>query len=93
MVHSSQPRRLTELVDQHIGRILNALNKAGLEDQTLIVVTSDHGNMDASHRLSSKGLFYEESVRVPFLMKYIKVLVATATLLQRQEKLLMKDLD
>ena len=60
--------RLTELVDQHIGRILDALKQAGLEDETLIVFTSDHGNMDASHRLASKGFFYEESVRVPLLM-------------------------
>ena len=60
--------RLTELVDQHIARILDALKEAGLDNETLIVFTSDHGNMDASHRLASKGFFYEESVRVPLLM-------------------------
>ena len=60
--------RLTELVDRHIGRILGAVKEAGQERRTLIVFTSDHGNMDASHRLASKGLFYDESVRVPFLM-------------------------
>ena len=62
--------RLTEQVDRHIGRILDAIEKAGLEGRTLIVFTSDHGNMDASHRLASKGLFYEESVGVPLLMSY-----------------------
>lgn len=62
--------RLTEQVDEHIGRILDAVHDAGLEETTLILFTSDHGNMDASHRLASKGLFYDESVRVPFLMKY-----------------------
>jgi arylsulfatase A-like enzyme len=62
--------RLTEQVDRHIGQILDALQRNGLEDKTLIVFTSDHGNMDASHRLASKGLFYEESVGVPLLMKY-----------------------
>ena len=62
--------RLTERVDAHIGRILDAVRDAGLEETTLILFTSDHGNMDASHRLASKGLFYDESVRVPFLMKY-----------------------
>ncbi|MFC1805388.1 sulfatase [Planctomycetota bacterium] len=66
--------RLTEQVDRHIGRILNAIREAGLEDRTLIVFTSDHGNMDASHQLASKGLFYEESVGVPFLMKYAGVI-------------------
>ena len=62
--------RLTEQVDRHIGLILDAVKRNGLEDKTLIVFTSDHGNMDASHRLASKGLFYDESVGVPLLMKY-----------------------
>jgi arylsulfatase A-like enzyme len=62
--------RLTEQVDRHIGQILDAVKRSGLEGKTLIVFTSDHGNMDASHRLASKGLFYEESAGVPLLMKY-----------------------
>lgn len=62
--------RLTEQVDKHIGMILDGLKDAGLADNTLIVFTSDHGNMDASHRLASKGLFYEESVGVPLIIKY-----------------------
>ena len=61
--------RLTEQVDQQIGRILKGLKDAGLTGKTLVVFTSDHGNMDASHRLSSKGLFYDESVRVPLIIK------------------------
>ncbi|MHC4399085.1 MAG: sulfatase family protein [Planctomycetota bacterium] len=68
--------RLTEQVDEHIGRILDAVDDAGLEETTLILFTSDHGNMDASHQLASKGLFYEESVRVPFLLKYKGVIPA-----------------
>jgi choline-sulfatase len=68
--------RLTERVDGHIGKILAALDDAGLADNTLVLFTSDHGNMDASHRLASKGLFYEESVRVPCLMKYTKAIPA-----------------
>jgi arylsulfatase A-like enzyme len=62
--------RLTEQVDQHIGQILDAVKRNGSEDKTLIVFTSDHGNMDASHRLASKGLFYEESAGVPMLLKW-----------------------
>jgi arylsulfatase A-like enzyme len=62
--------RLTERVDGEIGQILDGLKQAGLEDSTLIIFTSDHGNMDASHRLASKSFHYEESVRVPFIMKY-----------------------
>jgi arylsulfatase A-like enzyme len=62
--------RLTEQVDQHIGQILDALKRNGLEEETLVIFTSDHGDMDACHRLASKGRFYEQSVRVPLLMKY-----------------------
>lgn len=62
--------RLTEQVDRHIGQILDALKRNGLEEETLIIFTSDHGDMDACHRLASKGRFYEQSVRVPLLMKY-----------------------
>jgi arylsulfatase A-like enzyme len=68
--------RLTEDVDRQIGKILDAVNESGLEQTTLVVFTSDHGNMDASHRLASKGQFYEESVRVPFVMKYKGVIPA-----------------
>jgi choline-sulfatase len=62
--------RLTEQVDKQIGMILDGLRDAGLGDNTLIIFTSDHGNMDASHRLASKGLLYEESVGVPLILKY-----------------------
>jgi len=62
--------RLTEEVDQQIGRILKGIKDAGLTEKTLVVFTSDHGNMDASHRLASKGLFYDESVKVPLIIKY-----------------------
>jgi len=62
--------RLTERVDGEIGQILEGIKEAGLEENTLILFTSDHGNMDASHRLASKSFHYEEAVRIPFLMKY-----------------------
>jgi len=62
--------RLTEKVDSHIGAILDGLKQAGLAENTVVVFTSDHGNMDASHRLASKNLFYEESVGVPLILKY-----------------------
>ena len=71
--------RLTEQVDHHIGIILDGLKTHGLEDNTLIIFVSDHGNMDASHRLSSKGLLYEESVGVPFIMKYKGVIPSQKT--------------
>lgn len=71
--------RLTERVDRHIGRILDALKRNGLEEKTLVIVTSDHGDMDSCHRLASKGRFYEQSVRVPLLMKYKGRIIAGKT--------------
>jgi len=61
--------RLTEKVDGEIGNLLDGLRAAGLEENTLILFTSDHGNMDACHKLISKQLFYEESVRVPLIVR------------------------
>jgi len=68
--------RLTERVDAQIGRLLDALKKNGLEKNTLVVFTSDHGDMDGSHRLASKNVFYENSVGVPFIMQYKGVIPA-----------------
>jgi arylsulfatase A-like enzyme len=62
--------RLTEMVDKEIGTLLDAVREAGLEDNTLIVFTSDHGDMDAAHKMEHKSVLYEESVRVPFIMSY-----------------------
>jgi len=62
--------RLTEMVDTEIQTVLEALKEAGLEDNTLIVFTSDHGDMDSAHKLEHKQVLYEESVRVPFIMSY-----------------------
>lgn len=60
--------RLTESVDRQIGRVLEALRAAGLEEDTVIVFSSDHGDLDAAHRLEHKDVFYEESSRVPFVV-------------------------
>ena len=62
--------RLTEMVDREIGTVLDALKAAGLEDNTLVVFTSDHGDMDSAHKMEHKSVLYEESVRVPFIMGY-----------------------
>lgn len=62
--------RLTEMVDEEIGIVLDALREAGLEDNTLIVFTSDHGDMDAAHKMEHKSVLYGESLRVPFMMSY-----------------------
>jgi choline-sulfatase len=68
--------RLTEMVDAKIGIVLDALREAGLEKNTLVVFTSDHGDMDSSHRLEHKQVMYEESVRIPFIMSYKGIIPA-----------------
>lgn len=60
--------RLTERVDGQIGRLLAALLDNNLGDETVVIFTSDHGDMDASHRMEHKTAFYEEAARVPLLM-------------------------
>jgi arylsulfatase A-like enzyme len=62
--------QLTERVDAQIGRVLTALRETGLEKNTLVVFSSDHGDMDAAHRLEHKSVLYEEAVRVPFLVSW-----------------------
>jgi choline-sulfatase len=59
--------RLTESVDTQIGRVLNALKAAGLEENTIIVFTSDHGDMNGSHGLILKNVMFEEAQRIPFI--------------------------
>lgn len=60
--------RLTERVDREIGQMLRALRESGLEDNTLVVFSSDHGDHDGAHRLEHKSTFYEEAARVPFIV-------------------------
>jgi len=57
-----------EMVDREIGRLLDALEKSGQADNTIIVFTSDHGEMAGSHKLRTKGNFaYEEVMNVPLI--------------------------
>ncbi len=67
--------RLTESVDTQIGRVMAALEKSGMLKNTIIVLTSDHGEMDQSHGLITKNVLFEECQRVPLVIagKGIKV--------------------
>jgi len=62
--------RLTERVDRQIGVVLDALRTAGLADNTIVVFTSDHGDMDASHRMEHKSWTYEQAARIPLMIQY-----------------------
>jgi arylsulfatase A-like enzyme len=58
----------TERVDSQIGMLLDSLRKSGLEKETLVIFSSDHGDGMAAHQWLGKCSHYEESVRVPFIV-------------------------
>lgn len=57
-------------VDEQFGRILRALDDEGLSRDTIVLFTSDHGNCLGCHEQVSKNVHYEESMRVPFLIRW-----------------------
>jgi len=57
-------------VDEQIGRVLETLKEEKLYDNTIVVITSDHGEMMGSHGLMSKNIWYEESINVPFIIRW-----------------------
>ncbi|MDA0836964.1 MAG: sulfatase-like hydrolase/transferase [Planctomycetota bacterium] len=67
-MHRWAYRNLTEMVDTEIGVVLDALKETGLEDNTVVVFTSDHGDHDGSHRMEHKTAPYEEAARIPLIV-------------------------
>ncbi len=65
--HRYAYHRLTEVVDEKIQTILDAVKESGQEENTLILFSSDHGDMSASHRMEHKSTLYEESANIPFM--------------------------
>lgn len=74
-------------VDEQFGRILDTLKAQGLEDDTLVVFTSDHGNCLGIHGQATKNNRYEESMRIPFMVRY------PGKIKPRQDDLLFSSLD
>ncbi len=60
---------MVTMLDSCIGEITDALKRQNMFDDTVIVFTSDHGEMLGSHRLYQKMCLYDEAVRVPLLVK------------------------
>lgn len=59
-------------VDTCVGYLYGALEKEGLVDNTIVVYTSDHGEMDGDHGLFQKFCLFEPSVRVPLIVSFPK---------------------
>ena len=57
------------LVDGMVGKIIAALDRAGIADNTVLVFTSEHGDMMGDHGMLEKRAFYEEASRVPLLIR------------------------
>jgi len=62
--------RLIEKVDAQIGQLMKVLKDNGYDKNTLFVFTSDHGDCLGAHGFNQKTVFYEESARVPLILKY-----------------------
>lgn len=60
--------RLVEIADAEVGRVLAALENTGLNSSTVVVFTSDHGEMMGSHQMVTKQKLYEESAAVPLIV-------------------------
>jgi arylsulfatase A-like enzyme len=61
--------RLVERTDAHVGVVLRGLEEAGLAEDTIVVYTSDHGDGDASHQWNQKTALYEETCKVPLIVR------------------------
>ena len=64
--------RTIKSVDDGVGEILDYLENEGLEDNTIVIYTSDQGFYLGEHGWFDKRFMYEESLRTPLLMKYPK---------------------
>lgn len=60
---------LVSFLDDNVGAVLDALERTGMADDTLVVVTSDHGDTMGSRGLWGKSVLYEESAGVPLVLR------------------------
>jgi arylsulfatase A-like enzyme len=61
---------LVKEIDDWVGEILETLDKNGLTENTLVIFTSDHGEMLGAHGLREKNVFYEESAHIPMMIRF-----------------------
>lgn len=62
--------RCVQSVDDSVGRLLDYLDESGLAEDTVVVYTSDQGFFLGDHDWFDKRFFYEESIKMPFLVRY-----------------------
>lgn len=64
--------RTVKAVDENVGRVLDYLDANGLTENTIVIYTSDQGMMLGEHDYYDKRWIYEESIQMPFLVRYPK---------------------
>lgn len=57
-------------IDENFGRLLKYLKENDMEEDTIIVLSADHGDMLNSHRFNGKNVWFEESINIPFLIRW-----------------------
>jgi arylsulfatase A-like enzyme len=70
--------RCISAADDNLGRLLDALDELDLADDTMVVFTSDNGYYLGEHGLGDKRSAYDESLRIPLLVRYPKQFLRTA---------------
>ena len=63
---------MVECIDDNMGKLSRELKRLNLEENTIVVFTSDHGDLMGEHRRHNKGVPYEGSAKVAFLLKHPK---------------------
>ncbi|MGC4107598.1 MAG: sulfatase [Thermomicrobiales bacterium] len=71
--------RCVAAIDDNVGRVLDYLDREGLAENTVVVYTSDQGFFLGDHGWYDKRFMYEESLRMPFLMRWPGVIPAGST--------------
>ncbi len=61
---------LVKEIDDWVGKILDKLDELNLTDKTMVIFTSDHGEMLGAHGMRDKFVFYEESSHIPLLIRF-----------------------
>ncbi|MCZ6855861.1 MAG: sulfatase [Gammaproteobacteria bacterium] len=67
---------MVKCIDDNVGRMLAALREKELLEKTIVVFTSDHGDLRGEHHRQNKGVPFEASAKIPFILYYADVVPA-----------------
>ena len=71
--------RCISAADDNVGRLLAALDELGLSDDTVVIFSSDNGYYHGEHGLGDKRSAYDESLRIPLLVRYPRMIAKNTT--------------